>query len=136
MKKSVSFFAVVIFVSLLFGGNAGQGAAAGISSSKTTIGAGNAGQSVHPNPFCNSGITTPACSATSNVYPAYYYNKRIAFVEPTFTYAAYRSGAFYDFYKKYSLSDINNKTITTDLNLLKNRPIPHGPFPYYAHPIY
>ncbi|MGC2428371.1 MAG: hypothetical protein WA421_15140, partial [Nitrososphaeraceae archaeon] len=31
----------------------------------------------------------------------YKYNKKIAFVEPTFTYAAYQSGSFYDFYKKY-----------------------------------
>ena len=46
------------------------------------------------------------------------------------------SGSFYDFYKKYSFKDAwyANKTISTDLNLLKNRPIPHGPFPYYAHP--
>jgi glucose/arabinose dehydrogenase/plastocyanin len=64
-------------------------------------------------------------------------NKRIAFVENTFTYAAYRNGSFYDFYKKYipiarEPSIVFN--ITSDLNLLKNRPIPHGPFPYYAHP--
>ncbi len=68
--------------------------------------------------------------------PAQIYNKRIAFVEPVFTYAAYRNGSFYNFYKKYSLSDVSNKIITTDLNLLKNRPIPHGPFQsiqYYAH---
>jgi hypothetical protein len=77
--------------------------------------------------------------ATSNVilnFPAYISNKRIALVEPTFTYAAYRNGSFYNFYQKYSLTDTTNKTITTDLNLLKNRPIPHGPFPYYAHPSY
>jgi hypothetical protein len=70
------------------------------------------------------------------------YNKRIAFVEPTFTYAAYQNGSFYNFYKKYNpvtsqpilqkLSTI--PTIKTDLNLLRNRPIPHGPFPYYAYP--
>ncbi|MDQ6863549.1 MAG: hypothetical protein M3044_06970 [Thermoproteota archaeon] len=66
----------------------------------------------------------------------YVNNKRIAFVEPTFTYAAYRNGSFYNFYEKYSLSDTTNKTITADLNLLKNRPIPHGPFPYYAHPTF
>ena len=66
----------------------------------------------------------------------YLYSKRTAFVEPTFTYAAYRNGSFYNFYGKYSLSDTTNKTITTDLNLLKNIPIPHGPFPYYAHPSY
>jgi parallel beta-helix repeat protein len=69
-------------------------------------------------------------------FPAFIHNRRIAFVEPTFTYAAYRYGSFYNFYEKYSLSDTTNKTITTDLNLLKNKPIPHGPFPYYAHPKY
>jgi hypothetical protein len=68
----------------------------------------------------------------------YKYNKKIAFVEPTFTYAAYQSGSFYDFYKKYhNVSDTdNNRTVTTDLDLLKNRPIPHGPFPYFEHPQY
>ncbi len=69
-------------------------------------------------------------------FPAFIHNRRIAFVEPTFTYAAYHSGSFYNFYEKYSLSDTTNNTITADLNLLKNRPIPHGPFPYYAHPSY
>ena len=68
--------------------------------------------------------------------PAHTYNKTVAFVEPTFTYAAYRNGSFYDFYEKYSFKDAwsANKTITSDLNLLKNRPIPHGPFPYFTHP--
>lgn len=61
---------------------------------------------------------------------------RVALIEPTFTYAAYRSGSFYNFYEKYSLTDRTNKTVTTDLNLLKDRPIPHGPFPYFAHPSY
>ena len=65
---------------------------------------------------------------------AYIHNKRIAFVEPTFTYSAYQSGSFYNFYQKHSLSDKSNKTITIDLNLLKNRPIPHRPFQYYAYP--
>jgi hypothetical protein len=69
-------------------------------------------------------------------FPTHIYNRKIAFVEPTFTYAAYRYGSFYNFYDKYSLSDTTNKTITADLNLLKNRPIPHGPFQYYAHPGY
>jgi hypothetical protein len=65
------------------------------------------------------------------------YNKKIAFVEPTFTYAAYQSGSFYDFYKKYNyVLDTDNKTITTDLGLLKNKHIPHGPFPYFEHPQY
>jgi hypothetical protein len=69
-------------------------------------------------------------------FPPYTYNKRVAFVEPTFTYAAYRSGSFYNFYGKYSLTDTTNKSVTTDLDLLENRPIPHGPFPYFAHPSY
>jgi hypothetical protein len=74
-------------------------------------------------------VETPASNNASNII-----NKRIAFVEPTFTYAAYRNGSFYNFYNKYSISDTSKKTITTDLNLLENRPIPHGPFPYFAHP--
>ena len=58
------------------------------------------------------------------------------FVGPTFTYAAYQSGSFYDFYHKYSDQDSANKTLTADLNQLTNRPIPHGPFPYFEHPQY
>jgi mannuronan 5-epimerase len=60
---------------------------------------------------------------------------RIAFVEPAFTYAAYQNGSFYNFYKKHSGKNTPaGQTVSTDLNLLRNRPIPHGPFPYYAHP--
>jgi hypothetical protein len=64
--------------------------------------------------------------------------KSIAFVDPTFTYAAYQNGSFYNFYQKYSPLQENqsNLTITTDTYLLKDRPIPHGPFPYYTHPSY
>src|SRR5919109_3356224 len=40
---------------------------------------------------------------------------RVALIEPTFTYAAYRNGSFYNFYEKYSLTDKTNKTITSDL---------------------
>jgi hypothetical protein len=66
------------------------------------------------------------------------HDKRIAFIEPTFTYAAYRNGSFYNFYNLYSPTVYKDlyALITTDINLLKNRPIPHGPFPYYAHPNY
>jgi hypothetical protein len=71
-------------------------------------------------------------------FPAYIYNKRIAFIEPTFTYAAYQKGSFYDFYAKYSPMigklRLNGSKITADLNLLRNRPIPHGPFQYYRDP--
>lgn len=65
----------------------------------------------------------------------YKYNKTIAFIEPTFTYAAYQKGSFYDFYDKYQrLTDAVNKTIKTDLDMLKNKPIPHGPFQYFNDP--
>ena len=65
---------------------------------------------------------------------------KVALIEPTFTYAAYQNGSFYNFYTKYSHllwdDDRNIASITTDLDLLKDRPIPHGPFPYYIHPEY
>ncbi len=62
----------------------------------------------------------------------------IAFVEPTFTYAAYQNSSFYNFYKIYSnmIDNGSNLTISSDLNLLKNKHIPHGPFPYFEHPSY
>lgn len=65
---------------------------------------------------------------------------KVALIEPTFTYTAYQNGSFYNFYTNYSHllwdDDRSITTITTDLNLLKDRPIPHGPFPYYSHPEY
>jgi hypothetical protein len=65
---------------------------------------------------------------------------KVALIEPTFTYAAYQNGSFYNFYAKYSNllwdDDRSIISITTDLDLLKDRPIPHGPFPYYTHPEY
>jgi hypothetical protein len=71
-----------------------------------------------------------------NYSPSYKYNKTIAFIEPTFTYAAYQKGSFYDFYDKYQrLTDTVNKTITTDLDMLKDKPIPHGRFQYFNDPI-
>jgi glucose/arabinose dehydrogenase len=67
--------------------------------------------------------------------PAYKFNKTIAFIQPTFTYAAYQKGSFYDFYQKYQpITAVANKTITTDLDMLKNKPIPHGPFQYFNDP--
>jgi parallel beta-helix repeat protein len=64
--------------------------------------------------------------------------KRIAFVEPTFKYAAYQNGSFYDFFAKYSpkIQFNPNMTVTTDLNLLKDRPVPHEPFFYFNDPTY
>jgi hypothetical protein len=87
---------------------------------------------LYSNSISQNNALSPAIIPQGNIS-----SKRIAFVENTFTYAAYRNGSFYNFYKKYIPITDNPSTvptITTDLNLLKNRPIPHGPFPYYAHP--
>jgi hypothetical protein len=47
---------------------------------------------------------------------------RIAFVKPSFTYAAYQLNGFYNFYQKYRhLSDETTNITTTDLNLLTVR---------------
>jgi len=98
--------------------------------------------SISHNNTLSSAIIHPSIT-TTNPPDKYKYSKRIAFVEPTFTYAAYRNGSFYNFYSKYNrLTDQSDPdvmspalfTIKTDLNLLQNRPIPHGPFPYYAYP--
>ncbi len=62
--------------------------------------------------------------------------KKIGFVEPTFTYAAYQNNSFYNFFRLYSpaLFKNNSLIITNNLNLLKDRPIPHGPFLYFDDP--
>ncbi|VFJ13121.1 conserved exported protein of unknown function [Candidatus Nitrosocosmicus franklandus] len=68
--------------------------------------------------------------------------KRIALIENTFTYAAYQNGSFYNFYDLHSPEMYTregqglNTTITENLYLLKDRPIPQGPFPFYLHPEY
>lgn len=51
---------------------------------------------------------------------------KVAFVLPTFTYAAYQLNGFYNFYAKYLHAPLG-ANITTDLNLLTVK-IPHGPF--------
>jgi hypothetical protein len=43
---------------------------------------------------------------------------RIAFVKPSFTYAAYQLNGFYNFYQKYRHLPDETTNITTDLNLL------------------
>src|SRR5215211_1184995 len=43
---------------------------------------------------------------------------RIAFVKPSFTYAAYQLDGFYNFYQKYRHLPDETTNITTDLNLL------------------
>jgi hypothetical protein len=50
----------------------------------------------------------------------------VAFVRPTFTYAAYQLNGFYNFYSKY-IDPQPGTNITTDLNLLTVK-VPHGPF--------
>jgi len=69
-------------------------------------------------------------------------SKRIALIENTFTYAAYQNGSFYNFYELYSPEMFTrtgiglNTTVNDNLHLLEDRPIPHGPFPYYLYPEY
>ena len=43
---------------------------------------------------------------------------RVAFVKPSFTYAAYQLNGFYNFYQKYRHLSDETTNITTDLNLL------------------
>jgi hypothetical protein len=56
---------------------------------------------------------------------------KIAFVRSDFTYAAYQNNSFYNFYKKYTPSRIIGEKVTSDLDLLSNRPIPHTEFNLY-----
>jgi hypothetical protein len=69
-------------------------------------------------------------------------SKKFALIENTFTYAAYQNGSFYNFYDLYSPEMFDrayyglNTTITDNLYLLKDKPIPQGPFPFYLHPEY
>jgi hypothetical protein len=68
--------------------------------------------------------------------------KRVALIQNKFTYAAYHNGSFYNFYDLYSpgmydrAADGLNTTVTENLDMLKDRPIPDGPFPFYLHPEY
>ncbi|HEU4447602.1 MAG TPA: hypothetical protein VFR94_23210, partial [Nitrososphaeraceae archaeon] len=55
---------------------------------------------------------------------------RIAFVKPSFTFAAYQLNGFYNFYGKASDQAERTTNVTTDLNLLRVR-IPDGPYLYY-----
>jgi hypothetical protein len=57
---------------------------------------------------------------------------RIAFVKPSFTYAAYQLNGFYNFYQKAKdlPDDTTNVTTTTDLNLLTVK-VPDGPYLTY-----
>src|SRR6476469_2830291 len=79
--------------------------------------------------FFSSVLMIDSVNAVNNISPSLKINvqdKRIAFVEPTFTYAAYKNGSFYNFFEIYSpmMYEKNNTIITSNLDLLKNRPIP------------
>jgi|SRR5581483_8944218 len=54
---------------------------------------------------------------------------RVAFVRPSFTYAAYQLNGLYNFYRKYANTP-EGTNVTTDLNLLTVK-VPHGPFLVY-----
>src|SRR5918994_1832001 len=62
-------------------------------------------------------------------------SKKVALVLPSFTWAAYQTGSFYDFYALYSYIQFANReaniTITNNTDLLKDSLIPEGPFIYY-----
>ena len=67
---------------------------------------------------------SPAAEANSNCV------KKVAFVRPSFTYAAYQLNGFYNFYRLHNdLSEGTN--VTKDLNLLTVK-VPHGPFLVYT----
>lgn len=95
-----------------------------------------------PNLVFSSGIDDSAINTTDTQSASFNESKRIALIENTFTYAAYQNGSFYNFYDLYSPEMFDrqgkglNTTITDNLYLLKDRPIPQGPFPFYLHPEY
>ncbi len=86
--------------------------------------------------LCSTFMILPAEATSDESTKIEVRNKKIALVEPTFKYAAYQNGSFYNFYAKYSpeIQFNPNITITTDLHLLKDRPVPHHPFWYYGDP--
>jgi hypothetical protein len=56
---------------------------------------------------------------------------RVAFVKPSFTYAAYQQNGFYDFYELYkSLPEERTTNITTDLDMLTVE-VPDETYTYY-----
>jgi len=56
---------------------------------------------------------------------------KLAFLNPTFTYAAYQNNSFYNFYSKYYSLAGPHTNITTDLDLIKDKKVPHAPFYLY-----
>src|SRR5215208_6436533 len=56
---------------------------------------------------------------------------RVAFVKPSFTFAAYQLNGFYNFYDKdHDQAEEETTNVTTDLNLLTVR-VPDGPYLHY-----
>src|SRR5919112_3571666 len=55
---------------------------------------------------------------------------RVAFVKPSFTFAAYQLNGFYNFYGKASDQAEGTTNVTTNLNLLTVR-VPDGPYLHY-----
>jgi len=90
----------------------------------------------------SSGIDEHVIDSTDTQTKSPNESKKIALIENTFTYAAYQNGSFYNFYELYGPEMFKrsgkgiNTTITDNVYLLKDKPIPHGPFPFYLHPEY
>src|ERR671923_767130 len=76
------------------------------ATNSTTLGPGGIKESTDPNEYQHQVIPIVYRNSSSGSFPILFSKsvptKRIAFVEPTFTYAAYRNGSFYNFYKKYT----------------------------------
>jgi len=75
-------------------------------------------------------------SSSNHIALASSASKKVALVLPSFTWAAYQNDSFYNFYGMYSYIQFANRevniTITNNTYLLKDRPIPDGPFIYYT----
>ncbi len=79
----------------------------------------------------NSSEQNSAFGVESSIFTIHDPNHlKIAFLNPTFTFAAYQNNSFYNFYKKY-YSTSRNETITSDLGLINNKKIPHEFFYEY-----
>jgi N,N-dimethylformamidase beta subunit-like protein len=72
-----------------------------------------------------SGLTSPGFILRDPVH------LKLAFLNPTFTYAAYQNNSFYTFYAKYYPITGPSSNVISDLSLIKNKKIPHAPFYLY-----
>jgi hypothetical protein len=97
---------------------------------------------ITPDLVFSSGIDDHVLDSTDTQNKSPNDTKRVALIQNKFTYAAYQNGSFYNFYNLYSpgmydrAGDGLNTTVTENLDMLKDRPIPDGPFPFYLHPEY